>query len=574
MGWAIHSSASLAALLMLCAAQSYGQEQASGSGSGDRLPGSVNDFFARAVDEGLLPLSSSGESQDDPSAQAVTAPFRCPQEQTISFDEFEDLRLYAQLVRFTTGMRGRDDSSNRSSPASLMDAMRGQIALGLYSEVVSQTKNAVEPDERALAAIARFLATEGEQGGSYLQQLYQCSPEGDFWTSIVAVSNSGNTAQVDINGLVAGYRRLPFKLRVDVSAIVLPALIDDGQNALATSMMATFDEADFSASAKLRFLDAALDVKSNKPGGFDALRRQMRHPQLRDAAINLLARHRAPVSQAEVDVLKSEIAPQFAALRDEAERFALIDFWVLQAELRNDLSIFYDLLEVPALADPVAREKLSEGLAGFLKERLVKGETGEAVSILSLLASDSPLALLAQGDPAVMSTAVAFATGSEMPALAHHLAGKSQEPLGPELLLAARLQKARWALTSGDYQSVFETTLTAPRSQELNDLAVRGALRAGEEEILNNLLASASPSPEQALVWLEEETLSGQRMLPREIMALASRAEGADLERRYQALLALRPDLDAEADAVASNLSLDELVRHLETEASVPVQGG
>jgi len=574
MGWAIHSSASLAAVLVLCAAPVFAQEQATGSGSGDRLPGSVNDFFARAVDEGLLPLSSSGEGQSAASPQAVKDPFRCPQEQTISFDEFEDLRLYAQLVRFMTGMRGRDDSSNRSSPASHIDALRGQIALGLYSEVVSQTENAVEPDERALEAIARFLATEGEQGGSYLQQLFQCSPEGDFWTSIVAVSNSGNTSQVDINGLVAGYRRLPFKLRVDVSAIVLPALIDDGQNALATSMMSTFDEDDFSASAKLRFLDAALDIKSTTPGGFDALRRQMRHPQLRDEAINLLARHQAPVSEAEVDVLKSEIAPQFAALRDEAERYALIDFWMLQAEQRNDLSIFDDLLKVPALADPVAREKLSEGLSGFLKERLVKGETEESVSILGLLASDSPLALLAHGDPAVMSTAIAFATDSEMPALAHHLAGKSEEPLDPELLLAARVQKARWALTSGDYQSVFETALTAPRSQELNDLAVRGALRAGDEEILNNLLASASPSPEQALVWLEEETLSGQRMLPREIMALASRGEGAELERRYQALAALRPDLDAEADAVASNLSLDDLVRHLETEASVPVQGG
>ncbi len=557
--------ASLIAGFILCCSPAHGEGPGTPESEAGRLPESVEDFFARAAIHDPLPAAGRPEPETAAEAAAMPAAFICPDEQSLDFAGVQHLRQYSQLIAFLTGMRGRDTEDSARAPARGQDRLKAYLALGMYSELIAQSGPPSDPGSDALVSIARFLDKGSPEAAGELDRLAECAVRGRFWASLAGLARADADSVKRFSESLTEFRSLPFFLRVDVAAFSAPLLLEQGQTVLAETLMASFGEDEFATSAKLRFLEAILAMHSNSPGAVASAREQMRHPQFRDMAISLLAQNEAPVPLAAVDVLKLDIASQFAAIRSEAERLALTDFWIGEAHGRGDLSILESLIKVPALSDPVSREKLRRGISSYLSAQISDGDTDDALSALGVLVSKSQLSDIAHSDIPLMTTAISFATDHQMPALAQFLADRSGHATGSASLAASRITQAEWALEQDDYDTVFAIAGAGPASGELTDLAVKAALRSGDRSALVQVLANASPDPAQALAWLEEETLQGAFLLPDTIIERANRVAEPDLRRRLEIVRTLRAGAASNNAMGQREASLTELMSLLKS---------
>lgn len=533
-----------ALFVTLCLAASglpvSGQETGAGESPVARLPNTVDDFFARAVDEGLLLPAGPEVSVGDMQAMPAMPAFICPDPHALDFSAVANLRSHAGMVAVLVGLRRRGPDETTSGAPDANEALKARLAVGLYAELLAETDNPEHPNTRALIEIARFMDSRNDGSARYLEGLAACSAQGVFWASLPALERADMSGLEDFRTGLSQFRLLPFFLRVDVTAMVAPRLAEKGQQVLVEALMASFDEADFAASAQLRFVAATLAMYSDRPSGVAALREQMRHPQFRDMALSRLANMRAPISMAAMDVLQSDMAAQFADSRSEADRLALIDFWNTQALLRGDISILEEMFAIPRLSDPVSQDKIAQGLSDLLAASIEGESEAAALHALGFISSESALAQMARSDGDLMTKAVNFANRNEMPALARHLAGLSVAPLDPGAVMGTRHKQAELALAVGDHQAVIEAALEQPGSRELVHLAVLAALRSSDAQALNRLLANAQPSPGEALTWLEEDVIHGSVLLPDDIVSLARSVEGSEDQRRLLTVERLR----------------------------------
>lgn len=537
-----------------------------------RLPDPVGDFFERALDEGLLPASGD-EAGLLAELESKTA-FICPKEGALDFLLVREFRQHSQLVRFMTGLRGRNGNPEQPLANSSLDRLKAYIALGFYVEALAQIEASAEPGERALAAIARYLEARGEHGGDVLEGLRSCSVYGEFWAEVAAWDATSHADPARFNVLVMGFRDLPVAIRTDVLDLLAPILWEEQQDVLMRTLLATFKEEDFAASARLRFVRATLEMHANAPGGVTNLRRQMAHPQFRDNAISLLAKHQAPVSTAEVALLRAEIPAQISAARTEAARLALLDFWIQQARLNEDTALFDTLLMSGVMSDPVAQEKLRLGVSDYLTGLLSEGVSNKTLRVLAGLSIDSPMAAVAREDRNLMTLAASLASEIGRPTLAYRLADLGGLSDSEEVLLKARIHKANWAFLTGNHRQVLALTSSDVSSAELDDLAVRSAIKLNDSGVLSALLERTSPTPEQALVWLEEETLQGVELLPATVLDAARQVDDPDIHRRLDQLMVLRSNQGESGEGSEAAPTLADLLVSLELTGANPEYGG
>ena len=527
-----------------------GAEGASGGGQGQpvQLANELDRFVRDAIDEGLL--TPTGDSVAEPEeAEEVevqsslpagvrprqAAPFPvevdCNGPDPLDFGEFREFDRYQQIYSF------RENASQHSGEHEELTGIelaKAYLALGLYSEAGMVLKSTPGPVAAAYRKVGRLMDNRSLADVDYFRELAECRDEAGIWLGAALLANDRDAGVEIFKENINAFRKLPFRLRADLTAMVVPELDKRGERILPVKLLADFTPAQIAETTQLQFVKSVIDLAEDRPDADKQVRRFLSEPQFQEQALAVLMRHGKPLNSVQEEILMGELMKKFGQTGDDRALAASLQYALQELSGSSNYQPIMDLAEMPALQNDAAQKEIQRQLIRGLQRDLESDNRLRNLAAINALVSDRGILETAQERSKLYRSGASLAVRFGLVSMTRVL--MKQE--GADDTVIAEL--ARLEFQAGDYDAVTNWAQAYPENAPLSVLAAQSAIRQGNRTGLRIYEQRLSLAPEAVLSLIELDAATNRWIVSDEIYSVAQSFSDPVFKQRAERVFAMR----------------------------------
>jgi hypothetical protein len=510
-------------------------------GAPTQLASELDQFVRDAIDEGLLTPSDEKEGVAGEGGLPVgvrlrqAAPFPvevdCTNPNPLDFEEFEAFDRYQQIYTFQESAPVSSDAQEELSGLQLAKAY---LALGLYSEAGMVLKSMQGATAIAYRKVVLLMENRSIADVNYFRQLSECHQGADIWLGAALLANDRDEGVRVLGENLNAFRKLPFRLRADLTAMLVPELDKRGERILPVKLLADFTPAQIAEANQLKFAKAIIDLGANHAEAEKSVRAFLNEPQFQEQALAVLMRHDKPISVVHEEILLDELMKRFGQSGDDQALAASLQYALQQLNGSSNYQPVLELAAMPALQNEAAQREIRRQFVRGLERDLASDNRLRNLAAINALVSDpgilEPAPERTQLYRSGASLAVRFGLVSLTRVLMTH--DEADDAVIAEL--------ARLEYQSADYDAVTNWAQAYPANASLNLLAAQSAIRKGDVAALRVYEQRLELEPETLLALIELDAASNRWMVSDAIYEAASNLSDPVRKQRADRVFAMR----------------------------------
>ena len=554
------------------------QQDAGNGGKPKALTNELDQFVREAISEGLLTPAGQGEPEIEEGAAteeqlpkateaaALPADVDCAAPNPLDFAEFREFDRYQQAYTFQQAAPSAGDKPATEAGFALAKAY---LALGLYSEAAMVMRATPGAEAAAYRKVAELMENRGSADVDYFRALAKCHDEAGIWLSVALIASDQDEGLRTFNDNLADFRKLPFQLRADITALAVPELDKRDDRILPVKLLADFSEDQITSTPQLEFAQAMVDLSRASPDADRTVRTFLNQPQFQEEALAALMRHEKPLTGVYEEILLGELMKKFGQTGNDRELAASLQFALQELSGSSHYQPIMDLASMPALQNDAAQNEIRRQFVGGISRDLASDNRLRNLAAINALISDPGILTHAAERADLYRSGAALAVRFGLASLTRELIRKdgADDDVVTEL---AGLEFMR-----EDYAAVATWARTYPDNPHIALFAAQGAIRQGDTASLKEFLEHLDREPETLLALIEQDAALGRWVVPDEIYVAAGRLTDAGQKQRAQRVSAMRraaQDLAAGPKKIAMT-GVPGVLKRAEPSAE-PVAGG
>lgn len=489
---------------------------------------SLGDFLEQATGAGLLvapgEIVPGSQLSDQGTVVGVGA---CGTDDPLDFSEYLKVRRYADVMPYRGAKT--DDGQRKDNPG----LVKAYLALGLYAEAIAVQGTPSNPSERALTEIAYLMDGYLRADREYFAQLSDCHTEAELWRGISALAFEDISGASRLERHIEAFRDLPFELRADVAALVLPTLRRNN-NLLGMKLLAAFGQEDVREYSKLN-IQASL------------LRADMMHAKSSDMALDFLSRTApeanellsgadggSPLSNAQRGVVIEQAYRLLTRGADNEDIAAALTFVLKDLQQRSNYEEYIRLSVMPSLAKPDFQREIKEHLVARLLADLEQEKNLLKMSAVNMLANNLDVISGHSSEDEIILKAIAFLKSEGRVLLAATLLD-AQGGSPKDAMLSASL-----AYQEGNFDKLSDLVQANMDDPEVIRLAALAAVLRRDADAFGQLESYLPEQVDLLIELVEEDAVAGGWLMSDENYATVRRLADPDQLARLDSVLSLK----------------------------------
>ncbi|KDA01823.1 hypothetical protein [Hyphomonas oceanitis] len=508
-------------------------------------------FVQGAIREGILtpkgPASVESHGEDEGSdhqpAQLVkkrppgaSVPDRvydaCDAGDAFDFTDYKDVTEYQQVytARETAGRH----VENATPASSGYELAKTYMVLGLYSEAQMVLKLTPGAEATALGKLADLMENRGAPDVGFFAQMVSCKSDTAIWLAAAELVSGREAGAERLQGALSEFRKLPLRLRSDVTLLSIPKLEERGKSGLAQKLIADFDENDFQDSPQLQFARALIQMDGGNTEAQKTVSGFLRKPRFQEAALAAMQRHGIPVEPAYEEVLLGDLMQKFGYISSDKELVASLQYALRELSARSSYKPLMKLAAQPALQNPEAQTEVRRQLVASLHRDLESSESVRNLAAIDAMIEEPDFLANEPDRNALYSLASGRAVQLGFADLASKLSN------GVSMTEGVAAETAELAFRRREYETVFALATKYIGDPSLNLLAARSAIRAHAPERLRVYEDRLEIAPDVILALIEDDATTGDWIVSEWVYTAARMLTGDDHKRRVALVAELR----------------------------------
>ncbi|WP_084395902.1 hypothetical protein [Henriciella aquimarina] len=539
----------LVALAGLAGGQALAQAPSHTADSEDELgglPDRLDTFVKDAIDEGLLTPSARAPVEAAPGTENGPRELRAPvrhvslrpkqdiAEEVCRGDNPLDFSAYQDLTGYDDLMAWRESAAAEGTPNGNVSMAKAYLALGLNEEARMQLDGSGAPQSTALRRFAHLMEGRKSPDVGYFRTLTRCHEEAGLWLALAQLIDGDDEGGRRLDDHLNDYRRLPFQLRADVAAAVVPVLSRQGEKLLAEKMMAGFTAEAISGSTQLTFTQALMDLEKGDPAAEATVRSFLNRPEYRVRAVTSLLTNGRPVEK----IYQQEVAGEFVGdldrLAEEARMVSNLDTMLTDLKGVADYEMTLELAAKPATQSRHAQSQLADHMTGMLEHDLASEDPLRNLAAMQALLKAGPLLEGRPSHERLLNTAASLAVELGFRSLADRFA---EEMDSDDAIAAAQ---AELAFQMVDHDRIKALAERHPDNQDVLRLAALSAIRVDDPDLLKSSETGLELDAATVLALIEADAASNRWIVSGAVYRAAEALEDEAAQARAERVLTLR----------------------------------
>ena len=456
----------------------------------------------------------------------------CDARDAFDFTDYKDITEYQQVYTAREAV-GREGADSPAAPTGYALA-KTYMALGLYSEAQMVLKLTPGAQAIALGKLADLMENRRAPDVGYFAQMVSCEPDTAIWLAAAELVAGREAGVARLQGSLSGFRKLPFRLRTDVTMLSVPKLEERGDSGLSKKLIADFNEDDFNNSPQLQFARALIEMDGGSPDARKIVASFLRKPQFQEEALAAMQRHGVPVDPAYEEVLLGDLMQKFGYISGDNELVASLQYALRELSARSSYKPLIKLAALPALQNPEAQAEVRRQLVASLHRDLESSESVRNLAAIDAMIEE-PDFLAAEPD---RNALYSLASGRAVQLGFADLASKLSKGVSMTDDVAA--ETAELAFRRRDYETVFALATKYIDDRSLNLLAARSAIRTHAPERLRVYEDRLEIAPDVILALIEDDAAAGDWIVSEWVYTAARMLTGDEHKRRVALVADLR----------------------------------
>ena len=510
------------------------------------LSSELDDFVRSAISEGLLTPTGTADSEAD-TTEAETSPTAlkpksadtpvpvaavdCSAPYPLDFTEFREFDRYQQIYNL------REEASAATGKATV-DATfrlaRAYLSLGLYSESEMELKSEAGPRATAYQRAAALMEHRGVADVDYFRKLSACDDAAGIWLAVALLTNDQDEGVGQLEGHLSEFRKLPFRLRADIVALVVPELDKRNEKILSVKLIADFTEEEIESATQLQFAKAIVELGQNRPDAEKTVRTFLNQPQFQENALAALMRHEKPLSGVYEEILLGELMKKFGQSGDDRALAASLQFALQELSSSSHYQPIMDLAGMPALQNDAAQTEIRRQLVAGLSRDLGSDNRLRNLAAMNALVSDPGILDAAPERSQLYHSGASLAVRFGLASLAMELMRRD----GADANVVAQL--ADLEFLREDYAAVETWARTYPDNSHITLLAAQSAIREGDAVSLREFEGHLTLNPDTILTLIEQDAATGRWIVSGAVYDAAEGLTDARQKQRAERVFAMR----------------------------------
>ncbi|WP_321490716.1 hypothetical protein [uncultured Hyphomonas sp.] len=514
-------------------------------GAPTQLANELDQFVRDAIDGGLL--TPTGEAEPEVEADVEeemlpvgvrrrqAAPFPvevdCDGPYPLDFGEFERFDRYQQIYTFQDNASGLP---SETEPAGGIQLAKAYLALGLYSEAGMVLKSTPGPVAAAYRKVSSLMENRAAADVDYFRKLSECREEAGVWLGAALLANDQDEGVQTFNENLNGFRKLPFRLRADLTAMVVPQLDKRGERILPVKLLADFTPEQVNEASQLQFVKAVIDLSEGRPDADKSVRKFLSEPLFQEQALAVLMRHDKPLSGAHEEILLGELMKKFGQSGNDRELAASLQFALQELSGRSHYRPIMELSGMPALQNEAAQSEIRRQFINGLERDLASDNRLRNLAAIDALVSDRSILEEAPERSRLYRSGASLAVRFGLVSLTRVLMNRED---ADDAVIA---ELAGLEYRSGDFDAVSNWAQAYPNNGALNLLAAKSAIRKGDAVGLRVYEQRLALEAETILTLVELDAASNRWMVSETIYNAAAGLNDPVAKQRAERVFAMR----------------------------------
>lgn len=510
-----------------------------------QLANELDQFVRDAIDGGLLTPTGDAELEIESSVaqdslpagvrRKQAAPFPvevdCDGPYPLDFEEFDRFDRYQQIYTFQENVSGLPGEAAGLDGIQLAKAY---LALGLYSEAGMVLKTTSGPVAAAYRKVASLMENRSAVDVDYFRKLAECRQEAGVWLGAALLANDQDEGVQTFNENLSGFRKLPFRLRADLTAMVVPQLDKRGERILPVKLLADFTPDQVGEASQLQFVKAIIDLGENRPDADQSVRAFLSEPLFQEQALAVLMRHDKPLSDVHEEILLGELMKKFGQTGNDRELAASLQFALQELSSSSHYQPILELAGMPALQNAAAQKEIRRQFIGGLQRDLASDNRLRNLAAINALVSDPGIIENAPERTQLYRSGASLAVRFGLVSLTRVLMRRDEAD--DEVIV----ELAGLEFRSGDFDAVTNWAQAYPENAPLNLLAAESAIRKGDAAGLRVYEQRLDLKPETVLALIELDAASDRWLVSNEIYDAAAHLTDPVQKQRAERVFAMR----------------------------------
>lgn len=488
-------------------------------------------IFDEAVANGILTPSEGGGVSVDLTEATLpkSTESACITADLLNFSAYKRLSRYEDVFMIKSATSAGDPYTAG------LDLAPGFIAVGLYQEAAAEAPEG--PEGEFIKAVSGLLG-DRTPNTDFFRELADCHGEGHLWLALSGLASGHSEGVPLLRDSLGEFRRLPLQIRIDATALAVPALMAEGEDTLVSVLMASFTREQIASSSALRFALALAEVERGLPQSGEKLEEFLLDDRFKDEALVALLRSAAPLSAAQREVLVDDIRKALERATTTRGMEAELAFLVDSYARRSAYDPLMELARLPSLQNDAAREIVEDHLVRSLQRDLASDEP--LLRLVALKAVDKLRGTRfgLPGDHVLFEQASLVSSRYGLLSLAR--GADDQKQVTQEV--AETL--ARIAARRGDCEAVADSAMRQDAAI-LNRLAAICWIREGNASEAEIWLRQIEPDTETAIAIAKADQIAGMGILPDRFYSVLEDAAEAGGSAEAERLVEMRPQTPA-----------------------------
>ncbi|MEM5518854.1 hypothetical protein WNY37_17985 [Henriciella sp. AS95] len=540
----------------------------------DRLPAELDTFVQEAIDQGLLkrsapvgtgPSDTSGPRVLTPSpAQAAPAETPVPEHVSLrprqdtevqtgcaitsayDFSDFEHFETYADLMSWRGVIEAEETATSKTLLA------KAYLVLGMNEEARMQLVGKTDKTATALRELAWLMEGRAFPNISYFTEMTDCDEQARIWLALAKL-RAGDPAGADIlSTQINAYRHMPLRLRVNYTALAMPALDRMKERTLNEKLLATFTNDEIEYYSRLKFTKAMFDFSRRAPGSEQTMRDYFNHLEYRDEAGAALRRAGLDVDSDYETEFVSRLVDDYGKLPEDIPVEASLDVLLRDLNQAADYKMTLQLASVPAAQSPEARARLADHYSGLVAADLASAKTLWNIRGMDALLNSEGLLEGREDLDAKLGQAAALAAHLGLRTMSEKLSARLESD---EALAVAQADLAYRLADSDQLMKLVERNAG---NQHIIELAALDAVRTGNARRFAVLSGKLPDDAAFALRLVETDAASGHQIVPDRFYQRARNIEDEADARTLEQIMTARKAL-ADASKQPTSIALADV---------------
>ncbi|MEZ5999511.1 hypothetical protein [Hyphomonas sp.] len=514
-------------------------------GAPTQLASELDQFVRDAIDEGLLTPTghlepeAEAHAEEDALPEGVrrrqAAPFPveidCDGPYPLDFGEFERFDRYQQIYTFQESASGL---SGESEGLAGIELAKAYLALGLYSEAGMVLKSTPGPVAAAYRKVSSLMENRIAADVNYFRKLAECREEAGVWLGAALLANDQDEGVETFSENLNGFRKLPFRLRADLTAMVVPQLDKRGERILPVKLLADFTPEQVTEASQLQFVKAVIDLGQDRPDAEKSVRKFLSEPLFQEQALAVLMRHGKPLSDAHEEILLGELMKKFGQTGNDRELAASLQYALQELSGSSHYQPIMELSGMPALQNEAAQREIRRQFIGGLERDLASDNRLRNLAAINALVSDHSILEEAPERSHLYRSGASLAVRFGLVSLTRVL--MNREDADDDVIS----ELAGLEYRSGDYDAVANWAQAYPENGALNLLAAESAIRKGDTAGLRVYERRLQLTPETILTLVELDAASNRWLVADYIYSAAADLNDPVQKQRAERVFAMR----------------------------------